>query len=152
MRATKKYSKHPSILRIKQYFKNPTEFSFVPVDRDVIAKEIKNLDIKNAASQDDIPVKILKLNNDIFSQYLSQIFNESNEGANFLNELKYADITPVYKKIIDTKKRIIDLLVLYLLYPKYSNVVFMIKSIKALTINCLDIRWATERDTALNIH
>ena len=30
--------------------------------------------------------------------------------------------TPVYKKIIDTKKRIIDLLVLYLLYPKYSNV------------------------------
>ena len=104
MRATKKYSKHPSILRIKQYFKNPTEFSFVPVDRDVIAKEIKNLDIKNAASQDDIPVKILKLNNDIFSQYLSQIFNESNEAANFLNELKYADITPVYKKIIRHEK------------------------------------------------
>ena len=35
---------------------------------------------------------------------------------------------------VDTKKRIIDLLVLYLLYPKYSNVVFMIKSIKTLTI------------------
>ena len=94
----KKYSKHPSILRIKQYFKNPTEFSFVPVD---IVKEIKNLNIKKAAPQDDIPVKILKLNNDIFSQYLSQIFNESIEGANFPNELKYADITPVYKKIIE---------------------------------------------------
>ena len=66
----KKYSKHPSILRIKQYFKNPTEFSFVPVDKDVIAKTI-------TAPQDDIPVKILKLNNDIFSQYLSQIFNEN---------------------------------------------------------------------------
>ena len=73
----KKYSKHPSILRIKQYFKNPTEFSFVPVDKDVIAKEIKNLNTKKAAPQDDIPVKILKLNNDIFSQYLSQIFNEN---------------------------------------------------------------------------
>ena len=35
LRATKKYSKHPSILRIKQYFKNPTEFVFVPVDKDV---------------------------------------------------------------------------------------------------------------------
>ena len=95
---------------------------------------------------------MLKLNDDIFSRYLSQIFNESIEEANFPNELKYADITPVYKKIVDTKKRIIDLLVLYLLYPKYSNVVFMIKSIKTLTKHCLGIRWATERDSGLNIH
>ena len=125
---------------------------FVPVDKGVIAKEIKKLNTKKAAPQDDIPVKILKLNNDIFSQYLSQIFNESIEAANFPNELKYTDVTPVYKKIIDTKKRIIGLLVLYLLYPKYSNVVFMIKSINTLTIDCLDIRWATERDIVLNIH
>ena len=110
-----------SILRIKQYFKNLTEFSFVPVDKDVIPKKIKNLNNKKAAPQDDIPVKILKLNNDMFSQYLSLIFNKSNEAANFPNELKYADITPVYKKITDTKKRIIDLLVLHLLYPKYST-------------------------------
>ena len=42
----KKYSKHPSILRIKQYFKNQTEFTFVPVDKEVIAQEIKNLNTK----------------------------------------------------------------------------------------------------------
>ena len=88
--------------------------------------------------------KILKLNN-LFSQYLSQIFKESIAAANFPNELKYADVTPVYKKVIDTKKRMTDALVLYLLYPKYSNVAFMIKSIKILTIHCLDIRLATER-------
>ena len=100
LRAVKKYSKHPSILRIKQYFKNPTEFSFVPVDKDVIAKEIMNLDAKKAVPQDDIPVKILKLNNDIFPQYqrCSQMFNQSIEALNFPNKLKYADITPVYKK------------------------------------------------------
>ena len=80
---------------IKQYFKNPTEFSFVPVDKDVITKEIKNLDTKKVAPQDDFSVKILKLNNDIFSQYLSQIFNESIEAANFPNELKYTDVNPV---------------------------------------------------------
>ena len=33
LRAIKKYSKNPSTLRIKQYFKNLTEFSFVHVDR-----------------------------------------------------------------------------------------------------------------------
>ena len=80
-------NKHPSILRVKQYFKKPTEFSF-----DVIAKKIQDLDTKKAVPQDDIPVKILKLNNYIFSQYLSQIFNESIETANFPNKLKYADI------------------------------------------------------------
>ena len=74
------------------------------------------------------------------------------ETADFPNELKYSDITPVYKKTIGTKKRIIDPLVLYLLYPKYSNVVFMIKSIKTLTIYCLDFKWITEKDSALNIH
>ena len=98
LRAIKKYSKHPRILRIKQYFKNPTAFSFVPVDKDVVAKEIKNLNTKKAAPQDDIPVNILKLNNDIFSLYLSQIFNESIEAANFPNKLEYTDITRVYKK------------------------------------------------------
>ena len=56
------------------------------------------------------------------------------------------------KNKIDTNKRIIDLLVLYPLYPKYSKIAFMIKSIKALTMHCLDIRWAAESDTALNIH
>ena len=54
LRAVKKYSKHPSILRIKQYFKNPADFSFLPVDKDVIAKEIKNLVIKKAAPKYDI--------------------------------------------------------------------------------------------------
>ena len=137
---------------IKQYFKSLTEFSFVPVDENVIAKEIKNLNTKRAEPQDDTPVKILKLYNDIFSQYLSQICNESIETANFPDELKYADVTPVYEKIIDAKKRIIGLLVLYLLYPKYSNVVFVIKSIKILTIDCRDIRWATKRDIVLNIY
>ena len=39
-------------------------------------------------------------------------------------------ISPQFiKKIIDTKKRITDLLVLYPLCPKYSNVFFMIKSL-----------------------
>ena len=61
LRAIKKYSKHSSILRIKQYLKNPAEFFFVPVDKGVIAEEIKNLDTKKVVPQDDIPVKILKL-------------------------------------------------------------------------------------------
>ena len=95
------------------------------METDDIAKEIKNLDTKKTILQ-DILVKILKLNNDIFSE----IFNESIEMTNFPNKLKYAYITSVYKK--------------YLLYPKYSNVVFMIKSIKTFTMNGLEITWLSK--------
>ena len=83
---------------IKQYFKNQTEFSFVPVDKDFTVKGINNLNTKKAAPRNDIPVKMLKLNNDIFCQYLFQIFNESIEAANFPNELKYADTPQFIKK------------------------------------------------------
>ena len=103
LRAIKKYSIHPSISRIKQYFKNPTEFSFVPVDKDVIEKENKNLNTKKAVPQDDITVKMLKLNN-IFSQYLSQIFNESievkNEVKNEKENYRPVSIISVISKIL----------------------------------------------------
>ena len=61
----KKYSKHSNILKIKQDFKSPTELSFVLVDKNIIPKEIKELDTKKVVQQDDIPGKILKSNNDI---------------------------------------------------------------------------------------
>ena len=56
------------------------------------------MNIKKTVPQHDISAKILKLNNNIFSQYLFQIFNESIETADCPNKLKYVDITPVYKK------------------------------------------------------
>ena len=59
---------------IKQYFKNPTEFHFVSVDKDIEVKEIKNMDTKKAVPQDDISVKTFKLNNDTFSQYFLRFF------------------------------------------------------------------------------
>ena len=117
----------------------------MPVDKNIIAKEIKNLNPKKAVSQDDIPVKLLKLNNNIFSQYLSDIFKECIETADFPNKLKLSDITPVYKKVIDIQKKTIGLLMFYLLHLKYLNVVFMKKFTKTLVIYYQDTKCATER-------
>lgn len=36
---------HPSILKIKQLFKNTTAFYFEPVNEDLITKEIQKLDL-----------------------------------------------------------------------------------------------------------
>ena len=93
------------------------------------------MDTKKAAPQDDIPVKILKLNNDRFSQYLSHIFNESIEAVNFPNELKFADITPVYKRNNRHQKENYKPASIISVISKYSNVVFMIKSMKTLRIH-----------------
>ena len=56
------------------------------------------METKKAVPQDVIPIKILKLNNDKFSQNVSQIFNKSIEAGNFLNELRYTYIIPAYHK------------------------------------------------------
>ena len=48
---------------------------------------MKNLDPNKAVPQVDIPIKLFRLNNHIFFQYLSRIFNEYVETADFPNEL-----------------------------------------------------------------
>ena len=68
--------KNPIILRIKQLVKNPKEFYFVTLDEDLIVEEIQNLNLEKVVPQDDIPIKILKLNKDIISQHLSKIFKQ----------------------------------------------------------------------------
>ena len=110
------------------------------------------MNIKKTVPQHDISAKILKLNNNIFSQYLFQIFNESIETADCPNKLKYVDITPVYKKNNRHEKENYRPVSIKSVISKILNVAFMIKSIKALKIHCLGIEWDTQRDTALNIH
>lgn len=47
----KKYKKHRNILRIKQFIKNLKEIYFVPIDEDLIAKEIQNLNLKKLSQK-----------------------------------------------------------------------------------------------------
>ena len=83
LKAIKKYKNHPSILRIKSCFKYPKVFLFKYFNVEDVKREINNISSKKATPKGDIPVKILKWNFDIIA---------------FPNELKNADISPVYKK------------------------------------------------------
>ena len=49
-------------------------------------------------SRSDIPVKIIKDNIDIFSEFIFRNFNDSIFDATFPSELKNADVIPVFKK------------------------------------------------------
>ena len=73
-------------------------FKFEYEDKDFFQKEIENLCIKKATQQSDIPVRIMKENNDLCSYILHHSFNNSVSSSVFPNDLKKADITPIYKK------------------------------------------------------
>ena len=94
-----KFSKHPSIVSIEKRMETTSnKFSFKYEDRKKFLTEIENLNSRKASQQNDIPVKILKVNSDICSYILHHNFNNSLFSNEFPKYLKKADITPVFKK------------------------------------------------------
>ena len=94
-RTIKKYSLHSSIVRTKKK-KFERTFSRKCIQR-TYGESKKDLDSKKCSHQNNIPVKVLKLNAVIVSSFISKIFNESIENFKFQDSLKLTDINPVYK-------------------------------------------------------
>ena len=61
-------------------------------------KEVNNLSIKKASQTLDIPVKIVQENEDLISYFVYNNFNNALSSLQYPNGLKYADVTPVFKK------------------------------------------------------
>ena len=59
---------------------------------------LKDLNTKKLKQENDIPIKLIKENTDLFSSVLSRIFNFYFDKTSFPNSLKQADITLVHKK------------------------------------------------------
>ena len=98
LKAILKYRNHPSITAIQNKCKIKDSFNFVEVDQQQIEKEILKLDANKASQSSDIPIKIVKENIDVFSDFLCSSFNSSIKLSKFPENLKQADITPAYKK------------------------------------------------------
>ena len=54
--------------------------------------------ILNMPQDGDIPVKLIKMNEDIFSRLIFQNFNQSLINGDFPHCLKQAEVIPVFKK------------------------------------------------------
>ena len=74
------------------------QFSFNFETENKILAEIHNLNNKKACQESDIPVKIIKDNIDIFSDFIFHNFNNLIFDATFPSELKNADVIPIFKK------------------------------------------------------
>ena len=97
-KAIDKYKFHPSILLIQKHLKNHDVFSFKTVEIGDIEKEINNINPKKATTSNSIPPKIFKKSSKVSVSVLHKLFNDSIEKSDFPQNLKLADITPVYKK------------------------------------------------------
>ena len=65
---------------------------------------IKSLSSNKASLIEDIPIKILKNSIHIYSEKLTNIFNECLINGKFPDTLKRADVTPIFKKGNDNEK------------------------------------------------
>ena len=74
------------------------QFSFNFETKNKILAETNNLNNKKACQESDIPLKIIKDNIDIFSEFIFHNFNNSIFDATFRSELKNADVISVFKK------------------------------------------------------
>ena len=97
--AIKKYDDHANIKKRNFMSGKDLHCSFNFETKNKILADIRNLDKKNKAGQEsDIPVKIIKDNIDIFSEFILHSFNNSIFDATFFSQLKKADVIPVFKK------------------------------------------------------
>ena len=99
------YSDHPSILKIKEIFQ--IELNSFVLDKTsgvAISDAIKEIDTSKGGGLYDIPTKLLKMNNDICSVRICEVYNNSLSTHNFPTKLKAANITPVHKKDESTHK------------------------------------------------
>ena len=93
------YDNHPSIMNIKQHIADKNKaFSFRKVTKDEISSTIKTLNRKKAISSTDIPAKIFQQFSKVFRDFLYNNFNSCLESGIFPDELKLAEVVPVYKK------------------------------------------------------
>ena len=83
---------------INENIENNQTFSFEAVDISDIEREIRNINPKKATTNNNIPPKILKKSFKVSAPVLNNLFNESIEKNEFPQNLKLADVTPVFKK------------------------------------------------------
>ena len=117
-KAINKYRNHPSVLLIKNRLKNIPSFSFNEVGLFEIERELNLINPKKATRSNGIPQKLLKSTKAICSETLKTVFNNCLIKAEFPNELKLGDVTPILKKKILLGLRITGLLVLFPLSQK----------------------------------
>ena len=61
-------------------------------------KVINHLNFAKSCQMNDIPTKIIKMNKDIFANFITDHFNYCIAYGEYPDDLKHADVIPIHKK------------------------------------------------------
>ena len=92
--AFKNFENHSSITAIKNNRNPNDQFSFKPVTKEMIAKEISNLKSGKAVRHNDIPTKIIKDFKDLFATFIYNVYKCLLDET-FPENLKAAEVVSV---------------------------------------------------------
>ena len=96
--AIEKYCKHPSVIKIKEFYPIDKKFSFRKVTLKEVTQEIHSLVSTKASPIESVPIKIIKNHIEIISPKIKMDFNHSIVNGIFPQNMKLADVKPVFKK------------------------------------------------------
>ena len=105
--AVLKFRNHPSVKRIKEVvglIGMEQEFNFKNVSTSDLENKITKLNTRKATTYKNIPSQILKNNTEVCSPYFMSILNYSFENDVFPENLKKAEVLPVFKSGDSTLK------------------------------------------------
>ena len=99
------FKNNGSVIKIKEkYETQENSFSFALFSKEDIPKPTKFSSSNEASLIEDNPITILKNSIHIYSEKLTNIFNEILINGEFPNTLKTADVTPIFKGGSDNEK------------------------------------------------
>ena len=93
-----KFQSHPSILKIKQKVDANISFSFSEIEQNLVKQEVGRLKSNKASTFGNISIKQLKESKNVCVPIIHNLVNKSIRDAKFPNQLKNADVSPVFKK------------------------------------------------------
>ena len=108
-----------AIKKIKEHFSGNFNFSFKSVSNEEIQKEIRDLSETKSSPLDAIPARIIRDHKELFCQKIKIDFDTAIMTGIFPQNLKLADVTPVFKKMTSILRKTIVQLVSYLEFLKY---------------------------------
>ena len=97
--AIRKHATHPSIIKINGRFsEKANSFKFMPVSPATIMMKLKSINVKKATGYDNIPGKLLRIANKELAFPITNLLNRCITENVFPSVMKYAEVSPVYKK------------------------------------------------------
>ena len=82
----------------KSLLNESIDFNFHEVSQEAVRKVIEELNVKKSVLSNSISATFLKSHIDIYLPSITNIINNSFKNKVFPDELKYAEVTPIYKK------------------------------------------------------